>query len=199
LSIQVGYFPSLLLDLEQAPNPIYLQIMLLQFLLPDQFVSTGKGDIALWYSDEQNITPSLDKIQQELNDFMLNAAEVYMNFSAFPNLEIEKGNPSFNSSVEDRKVTFTINYPLTIKKDEKTIKLNVPYKLTYDVRLGELYKVASELNQDPSKAPTLADEWKVNITLLEAPNFTIYLLTDNMPEYKFENKTFNFMFARAGE
>lgn len=97
----------------------------------------------------ENYFPSLKDLENEINLFvMINMFGCLNNFEKFPSLNIEGVEMEVYSEILDDSVEIEINYPLSIRKGEETIRYRNFEKAIIPVRLGEMHFVMSELIQD---------------------------------------------------
>ena len=97
--------------------------------------------------------PSIDVIGNELSQFA--EAGVYFcvqDFEEFPTFEVSKNEIDVKTVISDSRVDFSVEFPLTIKKDGKVLEVS-DFRYSVDARLGEMTNLADFLVRDQLDHP----------------------------------------------
>jgi len=121
---------------------------------PDKTFEVDRVKVPYYFYEGEFIGPTLEKIENQIS-FLMNS-QVYDCLSKKINGMEEKGvivlqsifDVSVDTEIDDADIRVTFNYPMTIIKEKKFKKLKEPVVVTYQVRLKEIYKIASDI-QDP--------------------------------------------------
>jgi len=110
------------------------------------------GDFYYFYKGQGNLITKEtieDQISKEIKKTFFRCAR---SFEDFPDFLIEEGSMEVQSRIEDENVLVKVKYPVTITKDEKTILIE-DFNANVPVRLGIIYNVLTEINQEQLKNP----------------------------------------------
>ncbi len=168
------------------------------FLPPN--LSTASG-VSIYYSNGQNHMPSKTEVEREISFFM-NEKLFFCtrNFVDFQDLEIEQGIIKTSTEIDDKKINFDIEYPLSIKKASST-NLIKNFKYEVPLRLGIVYDSINEfISQETGDAIclsclleiTLENDLYVDMMDYDEKT-TIFLFRDE--NLKIKNETFVWVFA----
>ncbi|MEN9626128.1 MAG: hypothetical protein RL557_456 [archaeon] len=104
--------------------------------------------IAYYFYNEKNLMPSQEKIEEEINVY-INTMLFFCtrNFEDFPDYTIEQGDVQTHTVIEDEKVRFTIDYPLSIQKGESSYSFE-SFHYEVPVRLGIIYTVVEKIMEE---------------------------------------------------
>ncbi len=146
---------------------------------------------AYYYYNKQNLVPSIEKIESEINKYIEQESE---------NCKIEK----FGSELETNANTIiknNIETEITIKQDitynDQEYKIKETYKNEYDIALRKLRKVAEEIIDLQVKDPKnicyscileLADSNNIKIDITSFENTILFILTDEDYIFTFANQ-----------
>jgi hypothetical protein len=85
-------------------------------------------------------------IEEQLDDFVSNNLPgCIQNFVAFPQFTITAKDVKTTTQVSDARVSVLVDYPLTITQNNAEFKIDEFFAVV-DVRLGEIYEFATEIN-----------------------------------------------------
>lgn len=123
-------------------------------------------------------------------------------FSKFKDYEINEGRISVETTIENEKIIFNVNYPLSIKKAEEINVLNDFGEYSVNVRFGLIHSLIDELirknyySKNSICIDCLTDlvfENNLDLDFLEGGNDnSIFIIKDYNEE---TNKTFEYIFA----
>jgi hypothetical protein len=172
------------------------------YIIPPESISVVDGNIiADWFYLENDTSPTIEEISQELSFWSEISVFSCVNFSQFSGFEITEEDPSAQASIEQEKVTLNLRYPLTIKKGDKTYNLEKPYKAEQPVRLGKIYDFnqgivyRTILEPDYIDTDYLLSEDDFNVTVVPYDNSLVYIITDLSDKNKIDGDYYTFMFA----
>lgn len=110
-----------------------------------------QSHIAYYFDKGENYMPSKEKIEQELGVYMANMLFFCVkDFMDFPDFDIKQGNIKTTAKIEDNKVLFNIEYPLSISKEDKTYYIT-KFEKEIQVRLNTVYSVIINIIDDHMK------------------------------------------------
>ena len=171
---------------------------------PEQSVMTDSAVISYWAYNGTDISPDISEIENELNNYVEVLTLLCTNFSKFPLLTIEEGNISAKTKIEAEKTSVELNWPLIIKKADKTYNIEKPYISSEPVRLGRIYEftngVVARKVLAPEETPlsyitSTFNMAYMNVTILPYDDSSIYIITDLQKENQLANSPYIFMFA----
>ncbi len=159
--------------------------------------------IAYYLYNNENLMPSLGKIEEQISLYMDNFLYFCTNdFREFAGFEIKSGVVKTQTRIERDKVVFSVQYPLSISKEEKSYVLN-NFESEIPVRLGMVYNINKEImdkQMEKTDAVCLSclDEmtrkYNVSVQMLESFNESIvFVIRDEKSEIY--NRPYEFYFA----
>jgi len=99
------------------------------------------------YNSSQYLIPTKQELEKQLGLFM----NVYLNscdLTQFHDIEISMGEINTRAKIQDNKVIFNVNYPITITKGNRTSYLKNFNDISIPVRLGVInYAISDYFNQ----------------------------------------------------
>jgi hypothetical protein len=108
--------------------------------------STVNG-IPYYYDNGVIFLPTKEIIENEINYYLDNTLpNCYYNLD-YENYEIHQGEIKTKSKIYDDKVVFNVDYPLTIKKNEKTYSYS-NFKVEKYVRLGKIIEFFNNITNE---------------------------------------------------
>jgi hypothetical protein len=107
---------------------------------------TTDNNIAYYFYEEKDLMPSKVNVENELSEYMNNMLFFCTKeFRDFPDYNITQGEIKTKTTIEDERVIFNVNYPLTINKENNNYRLNEFKDIEIPVRLGIVYNAAREI------------------------------------------------------
>ncbi len=168
---------------------------------------SADNHIAYYFYNEENYMPSQEKIEEEINTYV-NTMLFFCtkNFEDFPDYTIEQGMIETNTIIEDEKVMFTVDYPLSIQKAESSYSFKI-FTHEIPVRLGIIYNVIEKIMEEQMLEKDaicmnclgeVAEEADVFISLrnIDEENVIFYIIDYNS---EINGEIFAFSFANRYE
>ena len=154
-----------------------------------------------YYLDGKNYMPPKENMENEMSSYFSGiASSCIRNFQDFSGMEISAGEISTTPSITDDKVTFNINYPITIKQGESQTLLR-DFKTEVPVRFGIVYAAVQEFMQEQTTHEGICLNCALDIALKndlyvdmqnDGKNGTIFSFRDE--NSKINNETLEFVF-----
>lgn len=119
------------------------------FISPEQSTEFG---IAYYYDKGKNLTPTKEIIEKELGDYV-----DYMlffctkNFIDYPDFSVKQGKIKTSAKIKSDRITFEVNYPLSISKSGKTYSFSNFAETSINARLDKIYSIAKNITDDTIK------------------------------------------------
>jgi hypothetical protein len=108
-------------------------------------LSTNEG-VPYYFFNNHSYIPSKEKLESELSKQIRTSISLCTNdFEDFKNAEISPSNISVVSSLNEDSVISEVNYPLSIKRNNKTFLLNDFGEFEFSTNLNKLYGSANEV------------------------------------------------------
>ena len=100
--------------------------------------------IAYYLHDNKNYMPSKEKIESEISSYMDILLPFCINgFENFPEYTITENSLTTQAIIENEKIVFNLNYPLSITKGANTYQID-GFTAEVPVRLGIIYNAITE-------------------------------------------------------
>lgn len=116
------------------------------FFLPEE---STLEEIPYYYFNNESIIPSLEKLEMEISEYSeFTLKSCLDNFDSFNDFEIETGELEIMTKIENEKVIFNVNYPLTITLGGEIALLGDFGKYEFSVRLSEIHFVIEKIVSD---------------------------------------------------
>lgn len=160
--------------------------------------------IAYYFYEEQNLLPSLDLLESELEKgFKKEFNKCLQNFSFFKKqgLRINTSEPEAKVNITQTTVIFEFDFLITLKKFEKTAIINCSKTELIQVQLGKIYNLATNIVKDCLEGESIyltkfsdippKEKLILNITLID--RVAIFNITDL--NSRIGNETYSFLFA----
>tara|TARA_Y100000310_G_C20664909_1_gene806938 strand:- start:1757 stop:2488 length:732 start_codon:yes stop_codon:yes gene_type:complete len=169
------------------------------FELPVNFLDTGQSQIAYGYHQGTNTLASLDIIERQISKYVNLALPICLDESNFPEFEITKKEANSRIKIKDNYISVSVDFPITISKQERIFELKGDYKYKTLIRLGEIHKVSEELIKMEIENQELID-----LTYLIESNFDVIILPHGDKTFvysitdinsKINNVSYTFRFA----
>ncbi|MBS3080994.1 hypothetical protein J4221_05960 [Candidatus Pacearchaeota archaeon] len=161
-------------------------------------------NIAFYLHDGKNYMPSKEKIEEQLSfymDFMLPFC--ILDFEELPDFQINFGEIKTKTFIEEQKVVFDIEYPLSIKKGENSYFLK-NFNMEIHVKLGVIYDSIKEymdvqMNKTDSVCASclysLGEKNELNFHVLDTNESNILLFIARDENIKILGEDYHFYFA----
>jgi len=112
------------------------------------------SNVSYYFYNGKDYMPSKNTIENELSKYLNNRLVFCINnFTNFNNSIILQKNISSKARIEDTRVVFDVEYPLTIIKNSNTYTLSNFNGVEIPVRLGIIYNSISELMKNQTENP----------------------------------------------
>ncbi|MBR9704275.1 hypothetical protein GOV12_02600 [Candidatus Pacearchaeota archaeon] len=104
--------------------------------------------IPYYYSDGKSYIPSIQDIEGEFDSYMNYFVKFCVGeFDEFLDYTVSEGEVSSVTKISEGKVSFVINYPISVTKNEKTYELK-KFETQIQVRLFTIYNLAYNIIQE---------------------------------------------------
>jgi hypothetical protein len=169
---------------------------------PKTYFESGYARTAYWYKKGEDISPDVEKIEQEISYYVDNALpECIESLDVFNEMgyEFEFGALNTNTKINENYVNFDIDYPIKIKKQESVSEIS-DFHQRFDVRLGHVINIAKKIVNKEIEDPDWIDmtyltEQDIDFKIYPYDeNIIIYSLVDNDSKIS-NNMDFVFLFA----
>lgn len=146
--------------------------------------------IAYYLYEENDYMPTRERVESELSAYMNTMLFFCVRgFEDFHDFEVRQGEIETKTIIENERVVFAIDYPLSIQKGENSYSLS-HFTLELPVRLGVMYAVAEAIMQEQMEETraicinciaTLAEEHDLFVDLHDYDNDTVlfYIIDRN--------------------
>lgn len=112
-----------------------------------------ENNVNIYFDVGENLVPSLETIEKEITKYMDSMLFFCVkNFISFPDFEIEQGGIKNEVKIEEGKVVFNIDYPLSIKKGDSTYSID-KFDLEINSRLFTIQKATNQLTEYQKETP----------------------------------------------
>ena len=147
------------------------------------------------YSLCSNLYPNLKgTITLELNDYVGKKMKECVDLSLFRDAgyRVEEGKMNVNTTIYDKKVVITLDYPLTISKGDIVVKENKFVK-EFNVPLGEILETVHEITESEATSGyfenllyMIANRGEVEVEKQAREDSRIYIINLWQSNYKFK-------------
>jgi hypothetical protein len=169
------------------------------FNQPDLSIDIG---IPIYYENQKTFIPSKNQIETEIGDYIDTLLFFCIQeFSDFPDINVIGSQPKTTASINSGSIELSVNYPLTISKDQITTNIE-DFETTIPSRLNTIYNVASLLTEGQKSTPegicvsciyALSEANNLHINTLDYINNTvIFSIRDETTKINGENLVFNY-------
>ncbi len=143
------------------------------------------------------VMPSKEKINEQISLYLeKNVSYCARNLYKYPDYKVSFDKVNVKTIIENEKVRFNVNFPLTLSKDNKNYVIE-NFEESVDVRLGLVYDTITKINEEDSIClnciHTLAFDNDVYIDMIEYDDDFIFVIRDE--HSKINDKFFLFVFA----
>lgn len=169
-----------------------------EVLVPSLPSATLSEDIVI---EKENYMPKKEVIEKELSLYMDSFLYYCLDFSRFSDFNISGGKVKTITRIENGKVIFNVEYPLTISRENDTYFFS-EFKSEVPVRLNEIYSLTSEImdsqmqKQDSicmSCIYDLSNKYDMKVKMMDAQDGIVFLVLDE--KSKINNASYSFYFA----
>lgn len=166
--------------------------------LPDNTFSTSTYNTSYLYFEGINQIPTINQIENELANFILDNIEGCVDFSIFKNIVIQSNLKETNVKVTRDKVIFNLEWPLTLSLEgiNKQIK---DFNVNLNLEFMDVYKTVHNIVKATENHPIIIDNLLLisqNVSFIDYvvkdDDKVIYLILENESE---SNQPYYFLFA----
>jgi hypothetical protein len=147
---------------------------------PVHFFETDNLATSYLYYYGENLMPSINEIENNLSFSVDILMPQCVNFSLFPELEINAGNPTTETTIVDDGVIFDTNWPITLRNNEITGQI-LQFNQKIDLNFIQFYDAANAIIQKTESNPTFIDH---GYLLLQFMNITYSIYDENTILYQ---------------
>jgi hypothetical protein len=165
---------------------------------PENSFITTRYTIGYGFSSNKTTLPSIEEMQQQISEYLQQMLPVCTaKFETFTNegMQINEGNISVETRIFQDDILLSINYPISILKNEKENKLQ-NFVTRVPVRLGRDYNAASQIIRENQDGFAITDiifpDMDVSLLPAAADTLVVSILDEKSV---IENDSFVFMFA----
>ncbi len=159
--------------------------------------------VSYYLSSGNNLMPSLESVERELELYVDDMIYFCINdFNDFSGFEVEGGEVITESIIEEDKVVFNVNYPISLKKGEDSYSFE-NFNVEVPVRLGRVYEVVGDvLEKNSGKGICLSclydigNENDVGVHIIEKDDDVVFVINDKLS--KINGNNYEFYFVKSG-
>ena len=180
------------------------------YIVSEDFVRPNFSDYAIPYYAEKGINymPSKQEVEQEISRYIDELLySCILNFIDFSDFEIKQELINVTTKIQEGKVVINADYPLTIKKGDKTYLIQKFENIEIPVRLNTIYNVAEQITLEEIQHPKdicfscisdFASKNEVYINIMDYDDeIIIFTIIDSNSKIKGED--YEFVFANKYE
>jgi len=109
--------------------------------------------IAYYLYENENKMPEKTVLEDEISDYMNSLVYFcFNNFVSLSDFEISGEEVMTTTKIEDDRVIFNVNYPMSVQKGEDSYSLE-NFETEVEIRLGQIYLVLQEIMQKQMNEP----------------------------------------------
>ena len=155
-------------------------------------------DINYYYLNSKIYTPSIERVESELENYLFDKLNVCLDFEEFENqgFEINKGDLVISANIKENEIDIDLNYPITIRKGETTERLK-EFEVKIESNIEKLLFVSEEIVNSYSETPgficlTCLEEISENndVEIKATPLSEISLVEDNIVWFSVSNSEY---------
>lgn len=163
--------------------------------------STIEG-IAYYFNGEENLTPTLGFIEDEINKgFNKEFQDCLGNFSSFKEVQITTAEPQTSINTDKDNIEFTVELPVTISKKDVSSRVDYLGNQIIKVRLKSIYDLTTKIVEDQleseyiylTRFQELPKPEGINVTAIAEEGISVFNITDF--NATINNETYSFLFA----
>lgn len=160
------------------------------FTSPNKSIEFG---IAYYYDQGENLMPTQEKIEKEIADYMnFMLPFCTQSFSDYPDFNVRTDKITTIAKIKQDKVVFSVSYPVTITKGDKSYFFENFEDVEIPVRLDRVYKLAYNITQD-----TIKNKNKLCISCMHADALALDLYIEYNDYYDNESLVFTIRDAKS--
>jgi hypothetical protein len=169
------------------------------FVSPE--LSTDMGT-AIYFNQGENLMPSKQEVENELSAYMDGMLDICLDYGQFSDFQITSSNKTTRTVIEDNRVIFEVEMPVTIVKADKTYEFE-SFNSEVLVRLGIIHNsirefIHDQLSHKESVCATciieIADKNDLHFRMLDYDETTV-LFNVRDKNSKILNEEYEFKFA----
>ena len=172
------------------------------YTLPDEtFYYEGIAfGIPYYFYDGEDLTISLDDMEEELGDYFLALVDACVTLDEFSEFDIDDSEGEVSVEVESDTVTIGYEYPIEVSAGDNSYVLDDPYVNEILVNLGWLRDVAESLVEHTVESPDEIDydfilgQGVTSVTVAPIDDETIVYIFEDSTSYEGE-QNYTFMYA----
>lgn len=171
-----------------------------QIFVDREYLNVSDLNVVYGYYKNRNVLISKEEMQQQISAYMeLQLPVCLSNFESLKEkgLNVTTRNITANTIIADDEVVININYPVTIKQQGQSQKIDL-FSRKYAIRLGHIRNVADKVIKKQQEDPYNVDltfisgfDVSVDTSLYDADNF-LYKITDPLSKQKNQPYVFEF-------
>lgn len=173
-------------------------------IMLQEHLQTPNFGISYNLYNNQNKVPSIEKMQDEISFYINNNLNKCLkDFDDFKKQGwgVEKDNINAKTQINEKDVTFEVDYPLKISNKGDAINFE-KFVSTLNVRLKYIYSLVNNLVELNIKNPKSVDRtalsnYDVNVTVFPYEGSLVYVIDDSNSMIR--NEPYRFMFAMKFE
>jgi hypothetical protein len=103
-------------------------------------------EVPYYYINSKNTMPSMNRVQKELGDYIINNLKSCVNITSFEEqgFNVSEGNITVSAVVNGDEIQIQANYPLTVKKGEDTSTFE-EFQTTINSNIERLYFASRDI------------------------------------------------------
>jgi hypothetical protein len=166
-------------------------------------LSSSEG-VPYYYHNDKSYVPALDRVENQLSEYVEMALSACTDeFGEFPELEVEEGEVSCQTKIQENEVVINVNYPLVVKKGEDTTRFEDFRSVKINSRIYTMHDSINKIIERQigneqiclSCISKIVDEEGFKIDMTSTEEGIVFILVDenskikDVPvEWKFINK-----------
>jgi hypothetical protein len=160
-------------------------------------------EIPYYFYEGRNEMPGREFIEQQLSKYVnLGLPHCIYDLKDFEDYNVQGGEYSSSFKIEDEKVIFDMDVPLSITKGDSTYDIR-KFQIEIPVRLGVIYDAISEYMVDQLEAPgevcvsclyDIGKKYDLDINILESDIDGVLMFIVSDSNYKINNENYSHYF-----
>ncbi len=140
-----------------AKNAVMISLATAGYADSPPGVFAGIIPVTYLYEGGKSFLPSEEKVKDGLRKGMEASVRECADFSHVANVEVRPESMTASPQIENGKITFSMRYPLVIKRDQTSYRLDDSYAVTVPVNMKEMIlhagKIVNEVKNNPKYVP----------------------------------------------